>query len=99
MSKQPLNYQTGAGPQSTSPKQKTPRFRFRWNLVWIIVALVIFLYILNGADPSFSFGDFMDFIDIYDEDRFRKYFTLGCICVAIVAIIRVLSKNKKGKRR
>lgn len=79
------------------PPDPTPRHRFRWNLIGIVIATLLFLYFLNNAQPAFAFADLMDFLSVQDTDRFRRYFTLGCICVAIAAVWRILGKRRNDE--
>ena len=93
MSSLPAHDQPGH-PQIAPPPQKKPPYRFRWNLLGIIIVIIGFLYLLNGAEPSFTFAECMDYIGIHDKNRFRLYFTLGCIGVATVAILRILQGSR-----
>ena len=93
MTPMPGNY--GPPPrQPAAPAQpQKPQRHFYWNLVWIVIAVLIFLYLLHGADFVYTFDDLMDFLHVDNEDRFRRYFTLGCVCVAVVAIVRILKRT------
>ena len=79
----------------TPPQPKEPRFRFRWELLLIPLVIFIVLYLMKGAETSFSFEDIMNLLNVQDRDRYIRLFTLGCICIAIAAIIRI-HNNKKG---
>ena len=80
------------------PQHKEPRFRFRWELLLILLVIFIVLYLMKGAETSFSFEDIMDLLGVEDRDRYIRLFTLGCICVAITAIIRIHSSRTKGQK-
>lgn len=77
-------------------KSKEPRYRFRRELLLIPLVVFTVLYLVKGAEPSFSFEDIMNLLDVQNRDRYVRLFALGCICVAIAAITRIL--NKKTRR-
>jgi hypothetical protein len=100
MAQAPQYFGYAPNPQQrpTSPKSKEARHRFTWELLLIPLVVFAVLYLVKGAEPSFSFEDIMNLLDVQNRDRYVRLFTLGCICVAIAAITRILSSNKKRRR-
>ena len=97
MAQMPPHLQYVAAPQQGQKQQpKEPRYRFRWGILLAPLAIFIVLYLMNGAEASFSFGDVMNLLGVDDQDRYVRLFTLGCICVAIAAILRLHRNRKKG---
>jgi hypothetical protein len=97
MAKAPQYFGYAQNPQqrSASPKSKETRHRFTWELLLIPLVIFTVLYLVKGAEPSFSFEDIMNLLDVQNRDRYVRLFTLGCICVAIAAITRILSKKTR----
>jgi len=82
------------------PPPPTPRKTFRWSLVWFPLAIFL-AYLLFKAMAAvvghLSWDDLLSQIGIANKDRFSAIASLLCVCLAIVALAKVLSWARRGK--
>jgi hypothetical protein len=70
--------------------RRTRQRRFRWELLGLIVALLVFLYIGRYIRILYSFDDIMAACNIIHTLRYRQMVVLGILVVGIVAVAKVL---------
>jgi hypothetical protein len=82
-------------PQNQPPPQPPdPKYRFRWEyFVGIPLVIAVFLWLLNGIEPSFEFEQLMQWLDVEHQDRYVKLTCLGVLLIAITLLVKVF-KNK-----
>ena len=71
---------------------KPPEYRFRWNLIWIAIVILILLFLFNGMEPAFTFDELAYRIEIENMDRWRRFCTWWCVGLAIVLIFHLTKK-------
>ena len=97
MARFPQNYGTSPGQRPHRVWWRYKRPRFKWELIYIPLLILVIFYLLQNAEPSFTFEDIMDALKVHNRDRYVRLFTFGCTCVAIVIIARILRDNKRGR--
>lgn len=99
MARLPINYRPyyrtspGQNPRRVWWRYRKPRFK--WEYIYIPLIILLIFYLLHNAQPSFTFEDIMDALNVQNRDRYKRLFTFGCTCVAIVIIVRILRDNKR----
>ena len=85
-------------PVIVMPQPPQPKLRFRWSLVVLpgVVLLVICVVRAVGAALSaFSLDNFLDGLGIRNKPAFSSLAALAFICLAIVALARILGWGSK----
>lgn len=82
----------------TFTDNKGRRRRIRWEILWILLAILLTSWFLSGAEVSFTFGDLMSWVKITDEDRMRRFVVLVLCLTAVVLVYRVLT-TKNGDHK
>jgi len=69
--------------------------RFRWEIIAVPLVILGFGWLLGHIEPSFSFEELMDQLNVHHQGRYRALACLGIVVVAIVAVLRILRDSKK----
>ena len=66
------------------------RWRFRWGW-WVIVPLTCLAtaWFLSGIETGFSFEEVMAWLNVHDQDRYRRLTVLCVLGTAIVLLVKV----------
>ena len=91
----PRNYRMRPGQQPRRVWWRYRRPRFRWELVYIPLIVLVIFYLLRNAEPALHFEDIMDSLNVQNRERYVRLFTFGCVCVATVTIAQILRRNKR----
>lgn len=85
-----------ANPQGGQPHVPVPqslprpqRWRFRWEIAAVVLALMAALWILRGIEPSFAWEDVMDALHVRHRERYTQLAVLGLTLVGIVLVYRI----------
>jgi len=81
------------------PPPPKPRRTFRLWLIWLPLAAFLGIHLVAAvaaAVGSFSWDGFLSQIGIVRKDRFSAIALMLCICLAIVALARLLNLRKRG---
>jgi hypothetical protein len=75
------------------PNQKQQHYRFRWPVyVGIPLAVLIFLWFVNGIEFAYRFSDITRSLGIIFTDRFMLLACLGILSVTALLIIKAYRK-------
>lgn len=89
------NNQQFQQPMVVRPRRKKPKWRFRWEILWIMLAIVFGTWLLSGIEPAATWEDIMDdALNVRDTDRYSRLAILGVLACGICAIVRVLRPKK-----
>jgi hypothetical protein len=75
-----------------------PKRRFRWSLIVVPGVVILAICLVNAAGsalPAFSWDDFLGRLGIVRKDRFSAIALAMCVCLAIVALARILGWGSK----
>jgi len=78
------------------PHQRPARRYFRWYLLLVPLAFLFLLWVARSIHPAFSWSQVMDFLRVKNRFLFTHLAILGCILVAIIAVIRILHGPPKN---
>lgn len=82
-----MNPPYGTPPQyQPPPDPPEPKYRFRWSLLGIPLAIGVVLFLINNIDSSFQFEDVMRFLNVNNQNR---YVRLACLCVFSLVVLLV----------
>ena len=85
-------------PVSVQPPPPKPRRSFRWWLLWLPLAVVLAVQLVTAVVAvvsSFSWSDILNRLSIRDKPGFSSLAALACVCLAIVALAKILGYGKK----
>jgi len=68
---------------------------FRWSLVWVPLAVLAAVWLMNGVKPAGSWDDFMDAIGIANKPRYTAIAILGTLICSALIVARVLGYGKE----
>ena len=79
------------------PRQPKQKWHFRW-WPWLIllIALLLWKLIPMLGTVRFSWSSVMDLLNIHDRGRYTSLAILGCVIVAMVAVVRILCGPRKN---
>lgn len=78
------------------PPPPKPVYRFRWELIGVVLLIGAFLWLLAGAEPSFQFEDLMQTLGVSDRESYVRLACLGTVLIAATLIIKYTIT--RGKR-
>lgn len=95
MNQTPSQYDPRQQQVPVDPPQKQRRKRrFNWSIVLIPIVVLSIYWIVSKIKPAGSWQDFMDYIDIENQQRFTMVAVLGIVVCCICAVARVLRDHK-----
>ena len=68
---------------------------FRWSLVWVPLAVLAAVWLMNGVEPAGSWDEFLDAIAIENRKRFTSIAILGTLICSALIVARVLGYRKE----
>ena len=80
-------------------RQRRPRRRqhIRWTLVLVLAAIFLAAWVASSIRLGFCWADVTDLLHVHNRPRYTALACLGLVCVAIVAIARVLRGPKNDE--
>ena len=73
-----------------------PQYQFRWaTLVGTVIVVLIFLWMLDGIQLSFTFKDIMNYVGIIHQQKFRH---LTCLCIVLIAMTLIWKSLRNNSR-
>ncbi len=91
----PNNFGNQQRPVIVRPPRRRRRRRFRWGLILVPAALLTAMWLASHITIGFSWDDLLHSWGIKNTDRFTNLAALAVVITAIVAIARVLHKDKE----
>ena len=64
--------------------------RFRWYLITVPLAIWFLLWLSRGIQPSLSWDQVMDNLQVSNRERFTQFVVLGVLVTAGVIVLRIL---------
>ncbi len=90
----PAQHYPTPGHQAKEPRE--PQYQFRWSIfVGVPVAICVFLFLLNGIEPSFHFEDIMRQLHVFYEDHYVRLACLGVVCITVLLILTSSRKHPR----
>ena len=83
-------------PGPPPPKPRRYRWRFHWQIVWIVAAILLAAVIISQAEPAFTWEDVMDALHVKNRERYTRLAVLGLTLIGTTAVFRLLS-NRRDK--
>ena len=80
-------------PQPPPPPTPTPKKHFRWWPFLLVLSLLTLAWVISNAELAFCWGDVMDLLNVQNRGRYTMLACLGVVCVAVVAIAKVLRRK------
>ena len=76
-------------PQLRPPRPQ--RWRFRWEIVAVILALMVGLWLVRGIEPSFEWREVMEALRVpgRDRERYTQLAVLGLALIGVVFVYRI----------
>ena len=68
---------------------------FRWSLVWIPLAVLAAMWLMNGVEPAGTWNEFMNAIGIENKPRYTAIAILGTLICSALIVARVLGYGKE----
>lgn len=96
MTQMPNDYRGFNGPQFGGPP-RPPRWRLRRSYIAVFVVVAVCAWVLNHMQPSVTWNDVMDLLDVQDRRRYTEIAVLGLVATAAIAILRVLWSDTDDK--
>jgi len=84
------NNQQFQQPIVVRPRRSKPTWRFRWEILWVLLAILLGLWLLSGVEPAGTFEDIMYALNVRNTDRYSRLAIIGILACGICAIVRVL---------
>ena len=82
------------------PRRPQKRYRFRKNIIIVLVTLIVALWIVSSVVPICSWDRLMDlFENLFGLERRGRCTLFMCLlltCITILAVARVLCKHKEA---
>jgi len=83
-------------PNQPPPQPPEPRYRFRWSIyIGVPLVIAVFLWLLKGADISFSFKDIMRSLNVAQEERYIRLACLGTLLIVITLIVKSFRNHSR----
>lgn len=82
-------------PNQPPPPPPKPVYRFRWELVGVVLLIGVFLWLLAGAEPSFQFEDLMRTLNVSGQESYVRLACLGAVLVAVTLIVKYAITHRK----
>jgi len=99
MQQQPARGQfQGQRPVFVMPQPPAPRRRFRWSIIVLPGVVLVAIYLVRAiaaALSAFSWNDCLDALGIRNKPAFSSLASLICVCLAIVALAKILNLGRK----
>ena len=84
--------------QPIAPPQKPPRRkRLRREALFVLLAIVLFLWTLRGIVPSCTWHDVQDLLGVQNRERYTLLACLGIACVTVCLVARLVRNGGKRK--
>ena len=73
------------------PQPRPPRWRFRWEIVAVILALMVGLWFVRGIEPSFEWTEVMQVLRVRggERERYTQLAVLGLALIGGVLMYRI----------
>ncbi len=78
-------------------RKQARRRKFNWAIVLVPAAVLILLWIISGIEPSGTWDDVMDFLNVKSREKYTLLMCLCLVCVAIIWIARIFRKDSKDE--
>ena len=72
----------------------TVKGRFRMSIIWVLCAMIIAAWLVNGVVPAGTWAEFLEYINVKNKSRFSQLAILGMVGVTVALIARILRKDK-----
>ena len=90
----PAQHNPMHGQQVPSPPE--PKYEFRWSaFVGVPLAICLFLFLLNGMDPSFRFVDIMNWLNVVQQNHYVRLACLAVLCITVILILKSSGKRPR----
>ena len=78
------------------PRTPRKRYRFRWGIIWGLLALLVAAWLLQNitCEPSVTWEGVMDALRIKNRERYTQLACWGIALCGVAAVVRILRKNK-----
>jgi len=83
-------------PTKAPPGNSSPKFHFKWWIVFVPLTLGLLLWIGQGLKPTFDWGDVLFFLHIANRDRFTELAVFMVLAIAFVIILKVVRDRDSG---
>jgi len=71
--------------------------RFRWELVWVVGAVLFAVWFVSGIEPAGTWDELMEWLDVQNKPRYSKLAVAGLVAVVVVLLARILGYPRKEK--
>ena len=68
--------------------------RFRMGIIWVICAIILAAWLVNGVQPAGTWDEFLEYINVKNKFRFGQLAILGMVGVTVALIARILRKGE-----
>ena len=78
------------------PPAPRRRWRFRWGIVWVVLAILGAVWFLNGVEvAAFEWEDVMRALHVprRAHDRYTRFAVLAIVGIALTLIVKVWRKR------
>lgn len=77
-------------PQPPPPQQRPPRWRFRWEIVAVLAAIMVAAFIVNNIEIGASWGQIAHGLDVpvRSRDRHAQTVVLGLVIVGVMLFFK-----------
>lgn len=78
--------------QIPPPPPPEPKYRFRWPILAVVLAVMGFFWVRNGITPSFQFNEVLAFLDVAQTNTYARLACLAAVLIAATLITKTLKK-------
>lgn len=83
------HYTREPAPLPVRPRRRRKHWRPNWEILWIGLAVIASVWLVNSVEPGVRWGEIMDYLNVHDRERYSQLCTLGLLLVGASLVWRI----------
>lgn len=82
-------------PPPVQPPEPEPQWRFRWEIIGILLVIAAFAFVAKHIEASISFDELLYNFRVIYKTKFARLASLAVICIVFILIVKLFKSNRE----